>query len=150
MVGAVVAEAGDGGIDDGRIDLAQLLIAQAQAVHNAGTVILQNHVALGHQLAEHLFTGLALEVQDDAALVAVEVHIIGAFAVDNGKVAAGVIALAGTLDLDDLGAQICQHHAAVRGGKHAGQIQHLHAGQQTFMLHSVYSFFCAGAPVRFA
>ena len=150
MVGAVMAEAGDGGIDDGRIDLAQFLIAQAQAVHNAGTVILQNHVALGHQLAEHLFTGLALEVQDDAALVAVEVHIIGAFAVDNGEVAAGVIALAGTLDLDDLGAQIRQHHAAVRSGKHAGQIQHLHAGQQTFMLHSVYSFFCAGAPVRFA
>ena len=48
MVGAVVAEAGDGGIDDGRVDLAQLLIAQAQAVHNAGTVILQNHIALGH------------------------------------------------------------------------------------------------------
>lgn len=49
----------------------QLLIAEAEALHGAGRKILDQHVGLRDQPAQHLLAAVGLEIQHDAALVAV-------------------------------------------------------------------------------
>ena len=43
-VGAVLAEAGDAGEDDARVDLLQRLVVDAEAVLHVGAVVLHHHV----------------------------------------------------------------------------------------------------------
>lgn len=126
-VGAVVAEAGHAAVDDGGVHLAQFFIAQAQLVHDAGTVILQHDVALLHQLQEDLLAFLALQVQGHAVLIPVQVHEVGALAVDDGGVATGIVSPSGQFDLDDVGSHVCQHHAAVGTSQHSGEVQYFYS-----------------------
>src|SRR5690606_37256546 len=113
-VGTVLAEARDGAVDDAGIDLPQLLVTHAYLVGGAGPEVLQYHVGLPRQAVDDLPALFLLEVHGDAALVAVDAEEVGRLAADEGRAPGpGVVAGAGTLHLDDVGAQVRQHHEAV-------------------------------------
>ena len=112
---AVAAEAGDSGVDDLVVDFLEHVIADAQLVHDAGAVVLDDDVGLLDHLEEELFALLGLQVQGDALLAAVDVGIVHAVVVLLRAHGAGIVALARHLDLDDVGAVVGQHHFIVAG-----------------------------------
>jgi hypothetical protein len=59
-------------VDDARIERAAVLVAQSHALHHAGAEIVDDHVRAGDQRAHGLHVLGALEIERDAALVAVE------------------------------------------------------------------------------
>ncbi len=72
-IGTVLAEAGDAAIDDARIDRAQRLVVDAEAMLDVGAVVLDQHVGLRRHAPQDLLARLLLQVEGQAALVAVEV-----------------------------------------------------------------------------
>ena len=83
-----------------------------QGVH---AEVLDHHVALLDELEEELLAFRLLQVDDDAALVAVQADEIGGLAVLEGDApAAREVAEAGRLELDHLGAEIGEHGRAER------------------------------------
>src|SRR3954451_4033967 len=96
-------EALDGGIDQARVDLAQPLPGEAEPIDDAGAEVLHEDVDPRDQIGEDPLALVALHIQRDAALIAVEhreVQAVGAWHV--AKLAAGDIAGAGSLELDDV------------------------------------------------
>ena len=84
------------------------------------------------------------DVDRDRALVAVGAEIVGALrgrlpvlALDVGRApVAGVVAGAGALDLDHVGAEVAQELRAGRPRQDAGQVEHADAGQRLRRRHA--------------
>src|SRR4030095_3587389 len=98
-VGPVGAEALDARVHQARIELLDRSVAEAQALENAGPEVLEEHIALLQQGTEDVVGPRAVEVQGQAALVAVEGQVeeavrVGAILVSR----AGRVALARLLD----------------------------------------------------
>ena len=136
-VGSGLAEAGDRAIDQAREVVLDLLVGEVVARHVADLEILDEHVAArDQQLGDLLAFGLR-DVERDRPLVAVDGEVVGAFAgvlavaaLDERRAPfARVVALAGPLDLDDVGAQIAEHLRGGRAGQDAGQVENADAGQ---------------------
>ena len=120
--GALEAEAGDGDVNQARVDLPQGVVAQTEAVGDAGAEVLQEDVGIANQALHRLQPLRGLEIEGDGALVAVVVEERGGEAVTPGRHLAGVIAAPGHFHLDHVGALVGQDHAAQRPGDHGGQI----------------------------
>jgi hypothetical protein len=123
--------AGDRHVHQPRVDRPQRRVVDAQARRHARTVVLQEHVGAAGQLEEDLVSLGGLEVQRDAALVAVERQERGVDAVAGGAAGGGVpLPLAGDrLHLDHVGAQVAQAHRRERPGHRDRQVEHAVAGQ---------------------
>ena len=80
-IGAVGAVAGGGGIDQAGLARLQRLVAEAQLLHHAGAEILRHHVGGIDQAQRELAALGRLEVDGDAALVAVGAQVQRALAV---------------------------------------------------------------------
>ena len=117
----------------------QRLPAEAQPLHHAGPEILQHHVGAVDQIPEDLEIGGVLEVEPDAALVAVPQHEGRALAFDEGRRAAHGIALR-AFDLDDVGAEIAQLHAAERARQVRRQVEDHQAVERARHVYSPSSF----------
>ena len=109
----------------------QFLIAEAEPFHGARREVLDQHVGAGDQPAQDFLAAVGLQVEHDAALVAVH-HQEG-----RGLVAdlrrhgmPGVVAVRPFLDLDDVGAHVGEHQGAGRTSHHMGEIDDLQAGQR--------------------
>ena len=115
-------------MDQARVDCLQRRCVDAQTLGHAGTEALDGDVALGCQaMGESAAFGL-LEVDDHAALVAVDAEEDGAELVFlERRPAAGFVAQAEGFDLDDVRAEIAQRLRAERAGENAREIQHLDA-----------------------
>ena len=130
---AVHAEAGDGAIDHVRLDLAQLVIAEAEPVHDARTEILDDSIGGGHQPAKQLLAGGGLQIDGDRALAGVlrqERHAhqpLVQFGI--GTELACQVADARHLDLDHVRTQHRQLVAGEGPGQHVGQIENADAVQ---------------------
>ena len=124
------------GDDQMRMFAAQFLGAEPLLVEQAVAKILQKHVGAGEQPVHGLaILGLG-EVEHDAALAAVEQREERR---SHAAEAAGLVA-AGRLDLDDLGAQLRQDHAAGRAHHHVGHLDDPHALQrQSGLGHAIVS-----------
>ena len=71
------------------------------------------------------------QVQRQAAPVAVDrEEVRGVLAVERRPPAPGVVADAGALDLEHVGAEVGEHEAAVRAGQHPREVEHLQAGER--------------------
>ena len=67
----------------------------------------------------------------DRAPVAVDREEVGrVVAVERRPPAPGVVAQPGSLDLEHVGPEVGEHHAAVRAGEHPGQVEHPDPGQR--------------------
>jgi len=96
-------------IDDVRIDPRHVFIGEAQPRHGVGAHVVDEDLRLGHQRAQFGAAFVGLQVQRDAALVAVERHEGGAHVRVLGVLGAVALAVAaGVLHLDHVGAQIAQ------------------------------------------
>src|SRR6185437_16318083 len=110
-------------IDQAWVDLLQALIVDLEAEFDVRAKVLDHDVGILRQPVQHLETFGILEVERDAALVAVEVLEIGAVP----RAAEPAIAL-DRFDLDDLGAPIGELPYAGRAGADTRQIDDLEAG----------------------
>src|SRR5205085_7459511 len=102
-VGAILAIAADGAVDDAWILLFELCIAQPEALHHTWTKAFKYHVGLVYHAQKDLSSCAGFEVQGHTALVAIgcqEVHAHSACAMRRHK--ASVVATARLFDFDNI------------------------------------------------
>src|ERR687895_2042466 len=124
-VRAGLAETADGAVEDVRSYVPYGLVADPEAVHHAGTEVLDDQVAVPrHPQKGGPATGV-LEVHRHAALAAVGHRERVALAVDLGGESSRIVPGAGLFQLDDVGPQLGENHRAIGPGQEAGEIQNL-------------------------
>src|SRR5215207_3168604 len=136
-VRAVLAVAGDRAVDERRVRLAKYLVADAQVVEHTRPEALDQGVGGLDQLEQRLSAALLLQVDPDRALVAVERQVERRAGPERGVLLgsvvrrrpADVVALAGVLDLDHVGAEIGEQQGAEPAGQKAGEIEDLDVGK---------------------
>ncbi len=122
------AIAGDRAIDQRGVDLTQPFIAQSEPLHHAEAEVLGQHVGLRDHPEQRGFAGVALDVDADRPLAAIEHHERRRQSgVARAPVIARVVAVREFLDLVDVGAHVGQHQAARGAGHDLRQFEHLHA-----------------------
>ena len=134
--GSVGAVAGDGEVDEARIQPLELVVVEAEAGEAAGPEVLDEDVAAAEQPAQDLGARLRLEVEPDRSLVPVDGQVVGG---GSGPVGLGPdprrppgarpVAV-GWLDLDDVRPEIAQEHRAVRPGQDRRAIDDGQSGQR--------------------
>lgn len=118
----VLAPAGHPPVDELRIAGEAGLRSDAEAFGDAGAVALDEDVGAFDEVQNAGRSLVALEVQDDGALVAV------------GEVVRGIDAeprAAGPVDTDDVGPEVRQQHRGERSGADARQLDDPDTGQRT-------------------
>lgn len=108
---------------------------EADALQRAGAEILDEHIGLRHRLPQQRGVVRDLQVQRDAALVAVPQGEGLAAAFDEGWHAPRLVAVR-ALHLDDLGTHVAEHHRAVRTGQGRRQVEDEKAIQRRGRTHS--------------
>ena len=132
-----VALAGDRGEHQPRVGGAQVLVAQARAIEHAAAEVLDHDVAVLRQIADHALPGLRLEVERQAALVAIgeaELRraVPPAVVIVHLADDAEGIEVGARFDLQHVGAEIGQHGRCVGAGGQKAEVEHAHTGQRTF------------------
>ena len=128
----VRAVAGGGGIDQGRLVPSQRVVTQAELVHDTGAEILRDHVGACDELERDLLALRHLEIERNAALVAVGADMQHPLAVVP-DVAAAPVALPGAvrrLDRDHVGAEISERLDAHRSQQEMIEADHADALQE--------------------
>ncbi len=113
-------------VDQVRVVRRQRGIVQPELLHQPGAEVLQHHVALAGQLAGGGAALIGGDVEHHAFLVAVE----GPEQADARSGQAARLVAAGRLDLDDLGAEVGQDHAARGPHDQMGEFEHADAGKR--------------------
>ncbi len=116
----VLAEAGNAGIDDARIDLGERLVVDAEPLLHVGPEILDHDVGLLDHALEGGEAFGRLQIERHAALVAMQVLKVAALA----RPAHRLFDAGRRLDLDDIGAPVGELAHAGRARAHAGEIEH--------------------------
>src|SRR5215211_5496132 len=122
------AEARYGAVDEARVRLFQRLVAQAELLQGSAPPVLDHDVGPGRQRLDPLQPFLAFEVDPDRTLVAVdgeEIRRLAEFppASEGRAPVAGVVPPLGVLDLQDVGAQVAEHHRRVRSGQNPREVE---------------------------
>ena len=125
-----LAVARDRAVDDGRIHGLHGFVADPEPVDDAGTEALDHDVRRPREFEEQLDAIGLLEVQRHAALVAIDREEHRRDRAFGRAERAGVVARAGVLDLDDVGAEIGEVQRAHRTGQQAREVQDAHAGER--------------------
>ena len=130
--GASERVAADGRVDERRPLGDERLATEAEPLRAAGQEVLDDDVGAQRESPHDVLAAGIAQVDRDAALAAVHAHEVRRLAAREGRApGAGLVALAGPLDLDDLGAEVGQQHRAVRPRQHAGQVEDADAGERT-------------------
>ncbi len=138
-IGAVLAEGGDRQVDEARVVRGKIRIGQSVARQAADLEVLDQHVGTRRQLP---YEGPALrpaEIDGERALAAIGRQVVRGLA---GLVARGiaqvrwspaarVVAAMRMLDLQHLGAEVCQHLRGPGARQDAAQVEHHDALQRT-------------------
>ena len=127
---AGLAEARDVDEHDRRVGLGQHVVAEPPLVEPARPEVLDHDVARRRQPPHHGAGPLVAQVERDRPLVAPDGRPPQAVTVAGDAPAPHRVALAGRLDLDDLGAVVAEQLAGERPGDETAQLQHPHAGQR--------------------
>ena len=131
------AIAGDGEVDEARVDRRQLVVAEAQSSQRAGSEVLDQRVRTAKQPAEDRRAIGLLEIEPDAPLVPVDSEEVGRrsrpvrFAADPRRAPASGRVPLGRLDLHDVRAQVAEKHRRVRSGEDGRAVDDAEAGQRT-------------------
>ena len=134
LAGAGIAEAADGGVDELRVAGVQRLVAEAEPVHHAARVVLDEHVRGVNQCEQRVPVCGTFEVEHDAALVAVDATEVAAVEAVGVRLRVGVVEaghVAGRrFDLDDVGPHVGEDHRAVRSGQGLGEVDDTDVGKR--------------------
>ena len=130
-IGPGLAEAGDRAVDQPRVDRAQALVVEPVAREPAPLVVLQQDVGGRHQPPDELLPPCRGEVESDrflAAVGAVEIgrvrNLASVLRGNEGRAPqAGVVAGAGALDLDHLGAEVGHRLGRPGAGQDAAEVE---------------------------
>ena len=139
-IGAGLAEAGDGEVDEFGVFGGEGVVADAEAGGDAWAEAFDEDVGLEGEGAEDGFCLGVLEVELEGALAAVEgkghggLGVVGEF----GAEAAGPVAFGG-FDLDDVGAVLGEEHGAVWGGDALAEVEDAQAAIGEGVAHGVCS-----------
>ena len=130
-IGAGLAIAGDGAVDQAGIVRAQAFIAQPHPLHPTRLEVFHHHIGLHSQPPEDRPAGLRLQIERQATLIAIGAQKICTLpAIGEGRTpVAGVIPPARLLDLDHFGAVIAQRHGGIRAGQDARKVENCDVGQ---------------------
>ncbi len=112
-----------GGVDDTGVRLPQHVVAEAEALHGPWDEVLGDDVGLLQEPHEYLLPLGGLEVDGDVLLVEVEGVECGAGALEEGSGAEAADGAPRWFDLDDLGAELCEHHGAVGAEPDVGEVE---------------------------
>ena len=129
-VRAGLAVAADAQHDQPGVLSRQRLVAQSPFLQRAGLEVLDQHIGLGGQTARVGAAFVGAQVQHHALLVAALHLPPHAGALVQHPPLAQRVAVAGRLDLDDLGAEVGQGLAGKRPGDQLAEFQHLQTGQR--------------------
>ncbi len=126
------AEPRDRRVDHAGVGRRDGFVAQAEARHRPGREVLDEDVGGRGQLQRPGVVRRVAQVQPHRALVAVHRLEVGGGAVggDWRPPRPGVVAARWTLHLDDLRAEIAEHHRGVRPGQHAAEVGDPQPGQR--------------------
>ena len=127
-VGALLAVAGKLDVNQPRIDPRQPLVGDAEAFGGGGAVVMDQHVAFGHQLVHDLQTLRRPDIDADGPLVAVDGEVRGAFVAQGpaGEDPPRPVAVGG-FELDHVGALIGKVERRAGGRPHRRQFNNLYA-----------------------
>ncbi len=124
-----LAEPADVDEDELRVPGGQRLVPEAPALERAGPEVLEDDVAVLREPGRHVAALRLAEVEDDRALVAADRGPPEAVAVAGDAPAAHRVALAGRLDLDDVGSVVAEELPGERAGDEAAQLEDADARQ---------------------
>jgi hypothetical protein len=113
---ASVAEPGHAPAYQTRIEITQPFVRETHRGQHAGSVVIDQHVALGNQTRQDGTPVIRTQVKRDRALVTIIIGEIPGKPILDRALLAHRIALARCLDLDDLGAKVAEQHRAERTG----------------------------------
>ena len=119
--------AGDGAVNQARVQRAHLRCAQAQSIGHSGSKVFEQDVRLCDQAAYGFKTGFLLHVDGEAALVAAQPHVSRRQPAHRGVPVTDEIAHSRFFHLDDIGAHIPQNPGAKRTGHGSFQRHDAHA-----------------------
>jgi hypothetical protein len=105
-IGPGPPEAGHLAVDEPGIVPTQRLVAEAEPLHRALPIILDHHVRLAQKPPQRVLRRRLLQVEHDAALVAVHHHEGCGFAVDVRRQETPAVVALGLLHLDDVGTHV--------------------------------------------
>src|SRR5262249_4034957 len=117
-----LAVAGNRAVDQARIQRGRGRVIEAELAEAAGTEVLDQHVGGLDQPPQRSRAGRRLEIERHALLVAIELVVERADAVDERSPAARIVAMRRLLDLEHLGAHVAEHHRRERTGDDPGQV----------------------------
>ena len=126
----------DRAVHDPRIAGAHRGVVRAEAREHPGSVVLDEHVGRIGEPKQPIDAGAVLEVEDDAALVAVErgeVLAVGGPAVGGRgerRPASHAVASVGAFDLDDIRPEIREQRAGERSCRDLAELDGTHSGER--------------------
>ncbi len=128
---SVAPVAGHRAVDEARIHLRQHVVAETELLQRSAAIVLRQHIGLLDEAQQDLRALRMLQVDRDAALVAVEHQERRRDPVyPRLAVASRVVAARDLLHLHDVGAHVREHHPA-RGTRHdLRELEHAHAGER--------------------
>jgi hypothetical protein len=135
-IGPGMTETGYRAIDEARVYFAQILVAETVTREVAELVVLQQHVAARGEIAHDLLPLRIREIDRDRLLAAIgggEIGGLGGVAAlrvleERRRERARIVAFTGSLDLDDLGAEVGEVLPGPRCSEHARKIEHTNMG----------------------
>ena len=98
-------------------------VADAEAFCDAGTIVFDQRIGARREPAHEIAPVLLLHVDDDAALIAIEIDERRGETRSFGTAGAPHRVAFGRFDLDDIGAQIAKQLRAERSGHDLGEIE---------------------------
>ena len=133
-IGSRRAEAGNRQINQTRVDVPQVVIPKAEFWHGLAQKILNQNIRAFDHATEDSFACLILQVDGDAALIAVDHHEGGGFTLDWRDETARAVAPMRAFDFDHVGAKISQMHRGRRAREIGRHIQNLNARERALRL----------------
>ncbi len=127
-IGPGLAESADVAADQPRVHRLQAVVRITEAIEHAGTEVADEHVGAADQRVEGAPAERRAQIDREAALVAVVAAEMRA--VEAAAEAAEGVAAVRVLDLDDVGAEVGEHHPGQRPGDHGRQLDDPDAGKR--------------------
>ena len=130
-VGHFLAERGQRTGDQSGCSSTEIFQGEAELGHQSRTEVLDQHVGAAGEVPDCVDAVGRLEIDRDRALVPVQRQVVGGVVLhERWSPVAGVITVAGALDLDHVGAQIAQDLGRERSREHPRKVEDPEAGQR--------------------